>query len=87
MSDTPRIDQAQKNADSIADLAEMVRPIEIELRRATMGRCQCSDCGKEVLNAWRDQDGHHCLTCTAKQRDEARDELERNGLGDLTKFS
>ena len=26
-----------------------------------------------MLNAWRDSDGHHCLTCLAHERDEARE--------------
>jgi hypothetical protein len=44
-----------------------------DLKDANMGRCTCSDCGKVVGNAWRDSDGHHCLTCLAKQRDDARE--------------
>lgn len=39
---------------------------------ATHGRCTCSGCGKVVGNAWRDSDGHHCLTCLAEQRDALR---------------
>jgi len=46
-----------------------------ELRLATLGRCTCSGCGRTVLNAWRDADGYHCLSCLAKQRDEARSAL------------
>ncbi len=34
MSDTPRIDRIEKMADSIADFAEMVRPLEQELAEA-----------------------------------------------------
>lgn len=52
--------------------SERVRGMERELELATMGRCTCSGCGRTVNNAWRDSDGHHCLTCLAKQRDDAR---------------
>lgn len=42
----------------------------------TYGRCKCSDCGKVVDNAWRDSDGHHCLTCLAAQRDALRPSID-----------
>ena len=45
------------------------------------GRCTCSGCGRVVDNAWRDADGHHCLTCLAKQRDEAREASSPNASG------
>ncbi len=43
--------------------------VKQDLKDATMGQCNCSNCGKKVWNAWRDSDGHHCLTCLAGQRD------------------
>jgi hypothetical protein len=44
---------------------------------SSTGRCTCDGCDKTVGNAWRDSDGYHCLTCLAKQRDEARAEVAR----------
>jgi hypothetical protein len=50
--------------------AGITREAARRLRAATQGHCTCN-CGKEVLNAWRDSDGYHCLTCLAKERDKA----------------
>lgn len=59
-------------------IAEEKWALKEELRLATLGRCTCSDCGRTVNNAWRDLDGRHCLTCLAKQRDDARKALSPN---------
>lgn len=48
---------------------------QAELRAATQGQCVCSDCRKTVNNAWRDEDGYHCIGCLAKQRDDALDAI------------
>lgn len=62
-------------ADDLADLCDAFR-IEV-FTKANLtdprirGRCTCN-CGKVVDNAWRDSDGHHCLTCLAAQRDALR---------------
>lgn len=46
-----------------------------DLKDATMGKCVCTDCDREVFNAWRDGDGNHCLTCLAKERDSIRERI------------
>lgn len=43
-----------------------------DLADANLGRCTCTGCSKVVGNAWRDEDGHWCLSCLASQRDSAR---------------
>lgn len=63
-------------------LAEEKWSLKEELRLVTLGRCTCSGCGRTVNNAWRDADGHHCLTCLAKQRDEAREASSPNSVKD-----
>lgn len=48
-----------------------------ELEKATCGKTTCSECGKPVNNAWRDEDGHHCLTCLADERNALRKEVNQ----------
>lgn len=56
-----------------------------ELRDATCGRCVCVGCSRTVNNAWRDSNGHWCLTCLSSRIDALsaalRDMLEVYGNG------
>jgi hypothetical protein len=77
--DLLKMEGAWENLERLQDWspAHYTARVERELDLAQLGRCKCDGCGKTVNNAWRDDDGFHCLTCLAKQRDEARAEAAR----------
>lgn len=80
MSRAPDLEQAMRRVKdrgllferSLARvLAAEVERLEAALDKATMGKCTCSGCGREVNNAWRSSEGYHCLTCLAKRAEAA----------------
>lgn len=65
-------DKLETSAAAFMAMKEVADKIGQDLADATAGKCTCSGCRRMVNNAWRDGDGHWCLTCLAGQRDQTQ---------------